>query len=54
MIKPTQQAIQTDLFSPNLVDIIDLKHPLVILSKKIDWENIWSSNGSNKSQKEYL
>lgn len=38
MIKPTQQAIQTDLFSPNLVDIIDLKHPLVILSKRIDWE----------------
>lgn len=34
----SSQKSQRDLFLPLLIDFIDLKHELVLLSDKIDWK----------------
>lgn len=40
MIGKLPNKNQSDLFKPLLVDFIDMKHELVLLAKKIDWEHL--------------
>ena len=37
MMTKTKPETQHDLFRPLLAEIIDMKHPLVVLADKIDW-----------------
>jgi hypothetical protein len=38
--RQTETIPQKDLFQPQLVDIINLNHPLVRLAKIIDWKQL--------------
>lgn len=40
MIGKLRNKNQSDFFKPLLVDYIDMKHELVLLSKVIDWEEL--------------
>ncbi len=42
---------QKDLFRPALDQIIDLKHPLVLLAEKIDWSFINGRFRSGRAEK---
>jgi len=45
-MRPKMQYEQPDLFKSRLDQIIDLKHPLVILSKRLDWSVFEQEFGS--------
>ena len=38
MIGQSPERRQPDLFNPLLEDFIDMKHELVLLARKIDWD----------------
>ena len=42
MIGKSPDQSQRDIFSPLLTDFIDMKHELVLLSDKINWDKIES------------
>ena len=46
MSKPSQiSTSQNDLFQPRLSQILNPKHPLLLLAKRIDWERLESDLG---------
>lgn len=38
MLGKTKRSPQKNMFSPHLVDFIDMVHELVLLANKIDWD----------------